>query len=198
MLSSHINQFDVLTDLISQVRRKKRRVYSVIDVTGTEKTITLVCAWKEGMCIHAHAAQAKKTRRWSEWRAKCILRSVGPLYPAMTEEKRKASGEIELLMLRKSKEELYGISGRELAGQKLKGKQDLTKWNKGKKEGWKRREKQVCASFSNKSEDDETSVGLVYGRGKRRLNLGTWTTWLTLKCFLGMCVSRKFSIYLCV
>lgn len=72
MLSSPINQFDVLTDLISQVRRKKRRVYPVIDVTGTEKTITLVCAWKEPVCICVCAAQAKK----NIWVIKVTVRNV--------------------------------------------------------------------------------------------------------------------------
>lgn len=60
MLSGHINQFDVLPDLISQVRRKKRRGYSVIDMTGAEKTITLVCVCQEPVCICVDTAQEKK------------------------------------------------------------------------------------------------------------------------------------------
>ena len=50
------------------------------------------------------------------------------------EEKRKVNGEIELYVLRKYREKLHGISGRELEGKRLLQKQVSTKWKEGRQE----------------------------------------------------------------
>lgn len=106
MLSSPINQPDVLTDLISWVRRK-REGCTLIDTTRTDKTIPLVCVCKEPVFVCVSIAQERHIGDRGTMLIYLMIRWFSLSHNNSEEEKRKVKGKTALFTLRKYSKELH-------------------------------------------------------------------------------------------
>lgn len=109
----------------------------MIDVTGYRQNNHIcLCAKNQCACVytlHRKDIQVVEVTPLTH----SVIRQFSLPCNETEEEKRKVKGDLELQVLRKYKQKLYRINGRELESQKLKKKkkQDLMKWKEGRKEG---------------------------------------------------------------